>query len=66
MVLSVAGYVALSECDSFNTAVVATNLLGIVSLVMLAYALEWRRKRPAAETAPARSQASGLVRRFVG
>jgi hypothetical protein len=67
VVLSVAGYVALSECDSFNTAVVATNLLGIVSLFVLASALDWRRKNAGAvEASTSRAYAVALVRRFVG
>jgi len=67
VVLSVAGYVALSECDSFNTAVVATNLLGIVSLFVLAILLDWRRKNAGpVEVSTSRAYATALMRRFVG
>jgi len=69
VVLSCAGYVALSEYDATNMTSIAVNVLGILSLFTLAYLLDWRRKnvRPvegAASTLP-RTYAATLVRRFV-
>ncbi|HVN27184.1 MAG TPA: OpgC domain-containing protein [Candidatus Binataceae bacterium] len=67
VVLSVAGYVVLSESDSPNMAVVAINLFGIMSLFMLACALDWRRKNALTQPAlAARFYGTELVRRFVG
>jgi hypothetical protein len=67
VVLSCAGYVALSEFDSTNMISVAVNLLGIFSLFMLAYALDWRRQNVRAlEASTSRAYATALARRFVG
>ena len=44
VVLSCAGYVALSESDATNMTPIAVNVLGIFSLFVLACALDWRRK----------------------
>jgi hypothetical protein len=44
VVLSCAGYVALSEIDATNMASLGVNVLGILSLFTLAYVLDWRRK----------------------
>src|SRR5208337_3172716 len=44
VVLSCAGYVALSESDASNMTPLAVNVLGIFSLFVLACALDWRRK----------------------
>ena len=44
VVLSCAGYVALSEIDATNLASLGVNVLGILSLFTLAYVLDWRRK----------------------
>ena len=69
VVLSCAGYVALSEIDATNMASLGVNVLGILSLFMLAYVLDWRRKniRPieAVEGSSSSTYAT-LVRRFVG
>jgi hypothetical protein len=59
VVLSCAGYVALSECDATNMTSVAVNVVGILSLFTLAYVIDWRSKvsRATAEgyrSAPAR------------
>jgi len=44
VVLSCAGYVALSENDATNMTSLAVNVVGILSLFTLAYVLDWRRK----------------------
>jgi hypothetical protein len=66
VVLSCAGYVALSECDATNMISIAVNVLGILSLFVLAFALDWKRKnvRPV-EASASRTYATALVRRFV-
>jgi hypothetical protein len=65
VVLSCAGYVALSEFAATNMISIAVNVLGIFSLVMLAFALDWRRKNVrAVEVSPSRAYATALVRRF--
>jgi hypothetical protein len=68
VVLSCAGYVAMSESDAPNFAPLAVNVIGILALVLLAYALDWRRKhaRSAEEASTGRAPATGLMRRFVG
>jgi len=67
VVLSCAGYVAISESGATNTAMVAVNVVGIASLFLLAYALDWKRKNfPVLDAAAVRSPAMTLVRRFVG
>ncbi len=69
VVLSCAGYVALSEYDATKMTSIAVNVLGIVSLFTLAYILDWRRKngRPVEGAASAlpRTFAATFVRRFV-
>ncbi len=67
VVLSCAGYVALSESDATNMTPIAVNVLGIFSLFVLACALDWRRKSVrAVEASTSRAYATALVRRFVG
>jgi len=67
VVLSCAGYVALSETDSTNIISIAVNVLGILTLFMLAFGLDWRRKNARAiEPSTSRTYATALVRRFVG
>ena len=67
VVLSCAGYVALSESDATNMTSIAVNVLGIFSLFMLACVLDWRRKNiRALEASTSRAYATALVRRFVG
>ncbi len=60
VVLSCAGYVAISESDATNMAPIAVNVIGIVSLFLLAYALDWKRKNVRA------ADALSTMRRFVG
>jgi hypothetical protein len=60
VVLSCAGYVVISESDATNMAPLAVNVIGIVSLFVLAYALDWKRKSVRA------ADALNAVRRFVG
>ena len=65
VVLSCAGYVALSEWDSINLAPIAVNVVGIVSLFMLAYVLDWRRKNARALAVSAsRSAGTELLPKF--
>ncbi len=67
VVLSCAGYVAISESDATSMAPLAVNLIGILSLFMLAFALDWKRKnaRPLAVSSetPAPGYAPALFRR---
>ena len=53
VVLSCAGYVAISESDATNMAPLAVNVIGILSLFVLAYALDWKRKNVRATVASA-------------
>jgi hypothetical protein len=63
VVLSCAGYVVLSESDAINLAPIAVNVLGIISLFMLAYVLDWRRKNARAlEASASRTEAPGFER----
>ena len=68
VVLSCAGYVALSEIDATNMASLGVPVLGILSLFMLAYVLDWRRKniRPIEAVERYSSSTYATVRRFVG
>jgi len=67
VVLSCAGYVALSENDATNMTSVAVNVIGILSLFTLAYVLDWRRKNlRIVEASTPSNYAIALVRRFVG
>lgn len=67
VVLSCAGYVAVSESDATNMTPIAVNVLGIFSLFVLACVLDWRRKNArAVEASTSRLYATALVRRFVG
>lgn len=67
VVLSCAGYVALSESDATNMISIAVNVLGIFSLFVLAGALDARRKTlRTVEVSTSRAYAMALVRRFVG
>ena len=68
VVLSCAGYVAISESDATHFAPLAVNVVGIVAMIVLAYALDWKRKnaRTAEVASAGRAPAVALVRRFVG
>jgi OpgC protein len=66
VVLSCAGYVAISESDATNFATVAVNVIGILALFILAYVLDWRRKNARNAADGSVGQAPTLVRRFVG
>jgi hypothetical protein len=67
VVLSCAGYVALTEIDATNMTTIGVNVIGIISLFTLAYALDWRRKNlRAVEASTSSNYATGLLRRFVG
>ena len=62
VVLSCAGYVALSENDATNLTSIAVNVVGIFSLFVLACALDARRKHSrAAEEAYAAAPAGNLA-----
>ncbi|HLI78633.1 MAG TPA: OpgC domain-containing protein, partial [Candidatus Binataceae bacterium] len=66
VVLSCAGYVAISESDATNMPL-AVNVVGIVALFLLAYALDRKRKNArVADASPVRVPAMTLIRRFVG
>jgi hypothetical protein len=67
VVLSCAGYVALTEIDATNMASLGVNVFGILSLFMLAYVLDWRKNaRPIEVVAASPSSTyATLVRRFV-
>lgn len=67
VVLSCAGYVAMSETDSANFITVAVNVFGILSLFILAMVLDARSKKARSSETPAlRMLVPNLVRRFVG
>jgi hypothetical protein len=67
VVLSCAGYVAMSESDAVHMPI-AVNVIGILALFVLAYALDWRRRhaRVSEQASTGRVPALDLVRRFVG
>ena len=44
IVLSCAGYVALSESDGASASLIAINVVGVVTLFALGSALEWKRR----------------------